>query len=95
MKKTSLSARWASRLVGHGCVALALITLSACGGGGDSATASTTESGTTATAPTTTAAATYTDVAYASLSSAQKLDVYVPEGAGPFPTVVLIHGGPS
>ncbi|WP_255603930.1 alpha/beta hydrolase [Oscillochloris sp. ZM17-4] len=32
-------------------------------------------------------------MAYASLSAAQKLDLYIPEGAGPFPVVVSIHGG--
>ena len=38
-------------------------------------------------------ATTYTDVAYATTSSAQKLDIYVPSGNGPFPTVICIHGG--
>jgi acetyl esterase/lipase len=33
------------------------------------------------------------DIAYADLSSAQKMDIYIPEGTGPFPVVVLIHGG--
>jgi acetyl esterase/lipase len=34
------------------------------------------------------------DLPYASLSSAQKLDIYWPaEGNGPFPVVVSIHGG--
>jgi acetyl esterase/lipase len=33
------------------------------------------------------------DVAYATASSAQKLDLYLPEGAGPFPLVIMIHGG--
>ncbi len=96
MNKTFLSARCPRKLFAHGCVSLALITLSACGGGDSSVAATTTENGTTPTPTTpapTTAAATYTDVVYASLSSAQKLDVYVPEGAGPFPAVILIHGG--
>ena len=35
----------------------------------------------------------YKDVAYASASSTQKLDLYLPEGAGPFPVIVNIHGG--
>lgn len=38
-------------------------------------------------------AQTYTDIAYASASSAQKMDIYVPAGTGPFPVVVMIHGG--
>lgn len=33
------------------------------------------------------------DVAYAKASSAQKLDLFVPEGNGPFPLVVYVHGG--
>ena len=34
------------------------------------------------------------DVSYATLSPAQKLDIYLPnEGAGPFPIIVAIHGG--
>lgn len=47
---------------------------------------------TTPTTPTTTAQ-THTNVVYASTSSAQKMDIYVPTGTGPFPAVVLIHGG--
>lgn len=35
----------------------------------------------------------YTDIAYASTSPAQKLDLYIPDGSGPFPLVVIIHGG--
>ena len=38
-------------------------------------------------------APTYSDLAYASLSDAQKLDLYIPEGAGPFPLVIMVHGG--
>ncbi|MFD2450764.1 alpha/beta fold hydrolase [Ideonella paludis] len=38
-------------------------------------------------------AQTLRDVAYASRSAAQKMDIYMPAGAGPFPAVVLIHGG--
>jgi acetyl esterase/lipase len=34
-----------------------------------------------------------TNVSYATSSSAQKMDIYIPEGTGPFPVVVLIHGG--
>ena len=34
------------------------------------------------------------DVAYASQSQAQKLDIYLPdEGDGPFPVIISIHGG--
>jgi acetyl esterase/lipase len=37
---------------------------------------------------------TYSDLAYASDSSAQKLDLYIPTtGNGPFPLVIMIHGG--
>lgn len=40
-----------------------------------------------------TASSKLSDIAYADLSSAQKMDIYLPEGTGPFPVVVLIHGG--
>lgn len=33
------------------------------------------------------------DVAYASASATQKLDLYLPEGDGPFPVVISVHGG--
>ncbi len=33
------------------------------------------------------------DGVYASVSAAQKLDLYVPEGSGPFPLIVVVHGG--
>jgi acetyl esterase/lipase len=34
------------------------------------------------------------DIAYAGLSPAQKLDIYLPDlGGGPFPVIVSIHGG--
>ena len=36
---------------------------------------------------------TFTNVTYASVSSAQIMDIYVPAGKGPFPAVVYIHGG--
>jgi acetyl esterase/lipase len=36
----------------------------------------------------------FLDVPYASLSPAQKLDIYLPdEGEGPFPVILSIHGG--
>jgi acetyl esterase/lipase len=35
----------------------------------------------------------YKDVAYAGASGAQKLDLYIPTGKGPFPVIVNIHGG--
>lgn len=37
--------------------------------------------------------ATFKDIPYAATSTAQKMDIYMPTGAGPFPAVVLIHGG--
>ncbi|MEO0604808.1 MAG: alpha/beta hydrolase, partial [Myxococcota bacterium] len=38
-------------------------------------------------------ARTFEDLLYADRSAAQALDLSIPEGAGPFPVVVLIHGG--
>lgn len=38
-------------------------------------------------------AETFTEVAYADESTAQRMDIYIPEGRGPFPAVVYIHGG--
>ena len=35
----------------------------------------------------------YKDVAYASASSTQKLDIYLPPGSGPFPVIFMVHGG--
>lgn len=35
----------------------------------------------------------FKDVAYASASATQKLDIYLPEGDGPFPVVINVHGG--
>ncbi|TDM09843.1 MAG: alpha/beta hydrolase [Ideonella sp. MAG2] len=65
--------------------ALGLAVLVGCGGG--EATAA------DPAAPTSPAAQTLSNVAYASTSAAQKMDIYMPAGAGPFPAVVLIHGG--
>jgi acetyl esterase/lipase len=36
---------------------------------------------------------THADVAYASVSDAQVLDLFIPEGEGPFPLIIRIHGG--
>jgi acetyl esterase/lipase len=39
-------------------------------------------------------APTHTDLAYATQSDAQKLDLYIPAaGTGPFPIVIMVHGG--
>ena len=36
----------------------------------------------------------FTDIAYATKSTTQKLDIYLPsEGKGPFPTIIVFHGG--
>jgi acetyl esterase/lipase len=35
----------------------------------------------------------YRDLAYATVSEAQKLDLYLPEGKCPFPLVLIFHGG--
>lgn len=35
----------------------------------------------------------FLDIPYAADSDAQKLDLYIPSGAGPYPLVVIIHGG--
>jgi len=43
--------------------------------------------------PETVAKPQYSDLAYASLSEAQKLDLYLPAGAGPFPLIIAVHGG--
>jgi len=40
-----------------------------------------------------TAVPAFSDLAYASLSSAQKLDLYIPSGTGPFPVIIIVHGG--
>jgi len=39
-------------------------------------------------------APTHKDLAYATVSAAQKLDIYLPTtGSGPFPLVIMVHGG--
>ena len=35
----------------------------------------------------------YLNIAYANESATQKMDIYLPEGSGPFPVVIVIHGG--
>jgi len=73
----------------------ACLAVSACGGGDSSASPAVEPAPVVPVtpAPSSSSAVTHTNVAYASVSSAQKMDVYVPAGAGPFPAVVLIHGG--
>ena len=66
-------------------LAVSALSLSACGGGLSVMPGS---SGTfTSVSPT------HADLAYASVSDAQKLDLYIPEGVGPFPVVIMVHGG--
>ncbi len=43
--------------------------------------------------PTSFEAEAFSDVAYANTSSAQIMDIQIPEGEGPFPAVVYVHGG--
>ena len=43
--------------------------------------------------PVTIATPQYPDLAYATASPAQKLDLYLPDGPGPFPVVLIVHGG--
>lgn len=43
--------------------------------------------------PETKAVPQYSDLAYADISPAQKLDLYLPQGTGLFPVVLLVHGG--
>ncbi len=35
----------------------------------------------------------YRNISYSSESEAQKMDIYLPKGKGPFPVVIVIHGG--
>ena len=35
----------------------------------------------------------FIDVSYAKQSDSQKMDIFIPAGKGPFPAVILIHGG--
>ena len=43
--------------------------------------------------PVTIATPQYPDLAYTTASPAQKLDLYLPDGLGPFPVVLIVHGG--
>ena len=43
--------------------------------------------------PITKAKPTFKNIAYAKASKTQKLDIYLPQGSGPFPVVLIIHGG--
>jgi acetyl esterase/lipase len=43
--------------------------------------------------PATVAKPSFSDLAYATVSETQKLDLYLPEGSGPFPVVLTVHGG--
>lgn len=43
--------------------------------------------------PCTAATPQYPDLPYATVSAAQRLDLYLPDGPGPFPVVLIIHGG--
>jgi acetyl esterase/lipase len=43
--------------------------------------------------PATKAQPRYRDLAYANLSPTQRLDLYFPDGSGPFPLVLMVHGG--
>ncbi|MEN9563675.1 MAG: hypothetical protein RIR73_1919 [Chloroflexota bacterium] len=67
-------------------MAIVAVGLSACSGGGLSVMPG--GSGTFASV-----SPTHADLAYADISDAQKLDLYIPEGTGPFPVVIMVHGG--
>jgi acetyl esterase/lipase len=43
--------------------------------------------------PVTIAMPQYPELAYATASPAQRLDLYLPDGPGPFPVVLIVHGG--
>jgi acetyl esterase/lipase len=46
-----------------------------------------------ATAPGHATRSEWKDLAYATISPAEKLDLYLPSGSGPFPLIVYVHGG--
>jgi len=50
-------------------------------------------SGGTSTLDTSSITKKYLNIAYSADSATQKLDIYVPEGTGPFPVIIAIHGG--
>ena len=64
-----------------------------CSDSEDGGTSTSADSGTTDGASMITDAQTVTDLRYANDSASQALDLYVPEGPGPFAVVVLVHGG--
>jgi acetyl esterase/lipase len=82
------------RLVGAGAVVLASV-LSSCAGTGPAATRSTptVDRGPVSPAVTSPAPRTFSDIPYATASPAERLDIHLPPGAGPFPVVVYVHGG--
>ncbi|MCX9157874.1 alpha/beta hydrolase [Niveibacterium sp. 24ML] len=99
MKTEITSPRALSRqLLGAALIlSLGACSLLGCGGSGESNASTTISTATTSTTTTdsgsSTAAASYTNLAYAGSSAAQKLDLHVPAGTGPFPLVINIHGG--
>ena len=74
-------------------LSFSLLSFASCSKADDTTVALPTTPKDTIVAPPPTESQTIKDVVYASTSSAQKMDIYVPAGAGPFPAVVLIHGG--
>jgi acetyl esterase/lipase len=68
--------------------------ISACGSSAEtSSTAGVAAPSTAAPVTGGTSGKTYKDLAYASASASERLDLYLPSGSGPFPVIVFIHGG--
>src|SRR5689334_21923362 len=84
----------ANRLVGIGAVVVALV-LSSCAGSGPVATRSTrtVNHSPMSSASTKPEPMTLSDIPYATASPAERLDIHLPPGVGPFPVVVYVHGG--
>ena len=80
MKKTLSNKKAAA-----GCIAFCCIIAFTLGGG----TAFAGEGN----APSSQRMADYANVAYADQSSSQVMDIYLPEGEGPFPVITVVHGG--